>query len=59
MGSWREFENVTVAVRLQIKKDEEDEMELTSQFAGTYWYLPPETFMTGRGSLPKINQKVR
>jgi serine/threonine protein kinase len=31
-------------------------MELTSQGAGTYWYLPPECFATG--SVPRINNKV-
>ena len=32
-------------------------MELTSQGAGTYWYLPPETFVRGP-SAPKISSKV-
>ncbi len=32
-------------------------MELTSQGAGTYWYLPPECFETG--STPKISSKAR
>ncbi|GMT19429.1 hypothetical protein PFISCL1PPCAC_10726, partial [Pristionchus fissidentatus] len=37
--------------------DDVDSIELTSQFAGTYWYLPPETFMIGH-SPPKISSKV-
>ena len=32
-------------------------MELTSQGAGTYWYLPPECFHVG-GAPPKISSKV-
>ena len=40
----------------------EDSMEscidLTSQGAGTYWYLPPECFVIGK-SPPKISSKVR
>lgn len=32
-------------------------MELTSQGAGTYWYLPPECFDTSSGA-PKISSKV-
>ncbi|EDV27194.1 uncharacterized protein TRIADDRAFT_23353 [Trichoplax adhaerens] len=34
-----------------------DGLELTSQGAGTYWYLPPECFMIGRAP-PKISSKV-
>jgi tousled-like kinase len=34
-----------------------DGLELTSQGAGTYWYLPPECFETGR-TPPKISSKV-
>lgn len=34
----------------------EDGMELTSQGAGTYWYLPPECFATGAAA--KISSKV-
>ncbi|XP_074476447.1 serine/threonine-protein kinase tousled-like 2 isoform X1 [Sebastes fasciatus] len=34
-----------------------DGMELTSQGAGTYWYLPPECFVVGKGP-PKISNKV-
>jgi len=33
-------------------------MELTSQGAGTYWYLPPECFMTSGPSPPRISSKV-
>jgi len=37
--------------------DEQTSVELTSQGAGTYWYLPPECF--GRGdSPPRISSKV-
>lgn len=32
-------------------------MDLTSQGAGTYWYLPPECFMVGKAP-PKISSKV-
>lgn len=37
--------------------DDPDSIELTSQFAGTYWYLPPETFVVGHAP-PKISSKV-
>lgn len=33
-------------------------MELTSQGAGTYWYLPPECFEMDPRSPPKISSKV-
>ncbi|CAK8674596.1 unnamed protein product [Clavelina lepadiformis] len=34
-------------------------MDLTSQGAGTYWYLPPECFVRGPGGQPpKIDNKV-
>lgn len=36
---------------------EEGSIELTSQGAGTYWYLPPETFVVGCNP-PKISSKV-
>lgn len=36
----------------------DSKMALTSQGAGTYWYLPPECFQTGNGSPPLISQKV-
>ncbi|KAJ1446893.1 kinase-like domain-containing protein [Pelagophyceae sp. CCMP2097] len=32
--------------------------ELTSQGAGTYWYLPPECFVCSAGAPPKISGKV-
>ncbi|XP_060066938.1 serine/threonine-protein kinase tousled-like 2 [Ylistrum balloti] len=34
-----------------------DGMDLTSQGAGTYWYLPPECFVVGSNP-PKISSKV-
>ncbi|XP_043958612.1 serine/threonine-protein kinase tousled-like 2 isoform X4 [Gambusia affinis] len=34
-----------------------DGMDLTSQGAGTYWYLPPECFVMGKDP-PKISNKV-
>ena len=37
--------------------DEAGNMELTSQGAGTYWYLPPECFVLGKEP-PKISSKV-
>ncbi|VDM41824.1 unnamed protein product [Toxocara canis] len=37
--------------------DDADSIELTSQGAGTYWYLPPETFVVGHNP-PKISSKV-
>lgn len=39
------------------KYSAESGMDLTSQGAGTYWYLPPECFETGRNP-PKISAKV-
>merc|ERR1719464_990762 len=36
----------------------EESMELTSQGAGTYWYLPPECFITGGDIVPRISNKV-
>lgn len=37
-----------------------DSIELTSQGAGTYWYLPPECFgpLDGQAEQPKISNKV-
>lgn len=35
----------------------DDSMDLTSQGAGTYWYLPPECFVVGKEP-PKISSKV-
>jgi len=40
----------------KMMEEDEESMELTSQGAGTYWYLPPECFTTGR--TPKISSKV-
>ncbi|CAF1418933.1 unnamed protein product [Adineta steineri] len=37
--------------------DPEHGMDLTSQGAGTYWYLPPEVFVQGPNP-PKISSKV-
>lgn len=39
------------------ESDGDDSMELTSQGAGTYWYLPPECFEIGKQP-PKISSKV-
>ncbi|CAF2991406.1 unnamed protein product [Rotaria sp. Silwood2] len=36
---------------------DEDGMDLSSQGAGTYWYLPPEVFVQGSNP-PKISSKV-
>lgn len=36
----------------------DSKMALTSQGAGTYWYLPPECFQTNNGKAPLISQKV-
>lgn len=36
----------------------DSKMALTSQGAGTYWYLPPECFQTNNGAAPLISQKV-
>ena len=33
-------------------------IELTSQGAGTYWYLPPECFTTPNNQPPLITNKV-
>jgi tousled-like kinase len=40
----------------KIMEEDQTQMELTSQGAGTYWYLPPECFESG--SVPKISSKV-
>jgi len=37
-------------------EEDQDNLELTSQGAGTYWYLPPECFETS--GIPKISSKV-
>ena len=41
----------------KVMENEEDSMDLTSQGAGTYWYLPPECFVVGQEP-PKISSKV-
>ncbi|GMR42433.1 hypothetical protein PMAYCL1PPCAC_12628, partial [Pristionchus mayeri] len=43
--------------KLMEDSEDVDSIELTSQFAGTYWYLPPETFVVGH-SPPMISPKV-
>lgn len=42
----------------KIIENDDDSMELTSQGAGTYWYLPPECFVVSNEP-PKISSKVR
>ncbi len=39
----------------KIMEEHTDNMELTSQGAGTYWYLPPECFET---PTPRISSKA-
>lgn len=42
-----------------VEDDDRSTMELTSQGAGTYWYLPPECFrMPGKDGPPRISSKV-
>jgi len=41
----------------KIMDEDQDAVDLTSQGAGTYWYLPPECFETGKDP-PKISSKV-
>ena len=41
-----------------VEEDQSTSMELTSQGAGTYWYLPPECFEVGTQP-PTISNKVR
>lgn len=41
----------------KIMDENQEDLELTSQGAGTYWYLPPECFEVGKDP-PKINSKV-
>jgi len=48
--------------KLEELREDRDEgatvgIQLTSQGAGTYWYLPPECFVTT--IFPKISSKVR
>lgn len=40
-----------------VEEDQSTSMELTSQGAGTYWYLPPECFEVGSRP-PTISNKV-
>ena len=40
-----------------MEEDHSSSMELTSQGAGTYWYLPPECFEVGSRP-PTISNKV-
>jgi tousled-like kinase len=44
----------------EIDNADDESIELTSQGAGTYWYLPPETFQYSGygGGAPKISSKV-
>ena len=42
----------------KVLEDQKDNIELTSQGVGTYWYLPPECFEMGKNS-PVIDSKVR
>eukprot|EP01116_Phalansterium_solitarium_P021676 TRINITY_DN6834_c0_g2_i1.p1 TRINITY_DN6834_c0_g2~~TRINITY_DN6834_c0_g2_i1.p1 ORF type:complete len:716 (+),score=259.02 TRINITY_DN6834_c0_g2_i1:77-2224(+) len=43
----------------KIMDENESMLDLTSQGAGTYWYLPPECFESaGPGLAPKISSKV-
>jgi len=46
------------AARMQHSAAEMTSMELTSQGAGTYWYLPPECFQFSAGNPPRISDKV-
>ncbi|KAL6043926.1 Serine/threonine-protein kinase tousled-like 2, partial [Balamuthia mandrillaris] len=41
----------------KIMEENTNAMELTSQGAGTYWYLPPECFEVGKQA-PRISSKV-
>lgn len=41
----------------KVLENEETRLELTSQGVGTYWYLPPECFLTG-DMPPAISSKV-
>jgi len=41
----------------KIMEEDQKSMDLTSQGAGTYWYLPPECFEIGK-TPPKISSKV-
>eukprot|EP00164_Ancoracysta_twista_P002303 GFYU01003046.1.p1 GENE.GFYU01003046.1~~GFYU01003046.1.p1 ORF type:complete len:673 (+),score=195.42 GFYU01003046.1:172-2190(+) len=41
-----------------IEEESAESMELTSQGAGTYWYLPPECFQFSTNGPPRISSKV-
>ncbi len=41
----------------KVMEENQEQLELTSQGAGTYWYLPPECFEVG-SEPPKISSKV-
>jgi tousled-like kinase len=41
----------------KVMEDNSDNIELTSQGVGTYWYLPPECFEINK--VPDINSKVK
>ena len=41
----------------KILEDQKDQIELTSQGVGTYWYLPPECFEMDKNK-PLIDSKV-
>jgi len=41
-----------------IGNESSDGIELTSQGAGTYWYLPPECFSRPDGKAPRIDNRV-
>lgn len=43
--------------QIESSDDTDGQIDLTSQFAGTYWYLPPETFVVSHMP-PKISNKV-
>jgi tousled-like kinase len=42
----------------KVMEEESDKIELTSQGAGTYWYLPPECFVMDKDKAPRISPKV-
>jgi len=42
----------------KVMDEDSTAMDLTSQGAGTYWYLPPECFEMGQNGPPKISPKV-
>lgn len=42
----------------KVLEEDQESVELTSQGAGTYWYLPPECFEINGNQPPKISSKV-